>query len=139
MPAFSTNQVPGDALHSPWPFRADYRSGEPRGPVSSNMSYILRLYDALLANGYKEFDMPRAALWHWIKNYQIPSAAADGALFAQFFEDHDTPTNRNAWAPLKPCPVPAGGKRSTRSSMADGLHKPLSISYARISPTKNLA
>ncbi len=96
----ATNQVLGDALHSPWPFRADYRSGELRGPVSGNMTYILRLYDALLANGYKEFAMPRAALWHWIKNYQIPSAAVDGALFAQFFEDHDTPTNRNAWAPL---------------------------------------
>ena len=25
---------------------------------------------------------------------------ADGALFAQFFEDHDTPTNRSAWGPL---------------------------------------
>ena len=31
---------------------------------------------------------------------RFPSAAADGALFAQFFEDHETPTNRTAWAPL---------------------------------------
>jgi hypothetical protein len=54
----------------------------------------------LAAHGYGEFSTPRQALWRWIKNRQIPSAAADGALFAQFFEDHDTPTNRSAWGPL---------------------------------------
>jgi len=93
-------QKPGDESHSPWPFRADYRDGEARGPVSGNMSYVLRLYDALLAHGYSEFSAPRRALWEWVRARQIPSAAADGSLFAQFFEDHDTPTNRTAWAPL---------------------------------------
>jgi len=96
----AANQSDGDANHSPWPFRADYRTGEARGSVSGNMAYILRLYDALLERGYQEFQKPRQALWTWIEDYQIPSAAADGALFAQFFEDHDTPTNRTAWAPL---------------------------------------
>jgi hypothetical protein len=94
------NQREGGARESPWPFRADFRSGEGRGPVSGNMSYILRLYDALLAHGYQEFSLPREALWQWIIRHQIPSAAADGGLFAQFFEDHDTPTNRTAWSPL---------------------------------------
>jgi hypothetical protein len=94
------NQRPGDATNSPWPFRVDYRTGEPRGPVSSNMTYILRLYDALLAHGYAEFAAPRAALWQWIKDRQIPSTKTGGALFVQFFEDHDNPSNRNAWAPL---------------------------------------
>jgi len=75
-------------------------SGEARGPVSGNMTYILRLYDALMASGFDEFAAPRAALWDWIKRHQLASAATDGALFAQFFEDHDTPTNRTAWAPL---------------------------------------
>src|SRR5271169_5275146 len=96
----AANQQDGDEGQSPWPFRADYRSGEGRGPVSGNMSYILRLYDALLARGFEAIAAPRRALWNWIKRHQIPSAAADGALFAQFFEDHDTPTNRTAWAPL---------------------------------------
>ena len=96
----ATNQQPGDAAHSPWPFRVDYRNGEGRGPISGNMTYILRLYDSLLARGYTEFSSPRHALWHWIKRYQIPGAATDGAQFTQFFEDHDTPTNRTAWAPL---------------------------------------
>jgi hypothetical protein len=96
----AANQLPGDRAHSPWPFRADYRTGEARGAVSGNMSYILRLFDALLVQGYKEFAAPREALWQWIRAVQIPSAAGQGALFAQFFEDHDTPTNRTAWAPL---------------------------------------
>jgi hypothetical protein len=87
-------------LHSPWPFRVDYRTGEPRGDVSGNMTYILRLYDALLSRGFAEFKAPREALWRWIKHYQIPSARTDGKLFAQFFEDHDSPQNRTAWAPL---------------------------------------
>jgi hypothetical protein len=64
------------------------------------MTYTLRLYDGLIAQGYREFAGPRRSLFRWIKNHQIPSAATDGALFAQFFEDHDTPTNRTAWAPL---------------------------------------
>jgi hypothetical protein len=96
----AANQREGDALHSPWPFRADHRDGKGRGPVSGNMTYILRLYDVLLARGCEEFSAPREALWSWIRRHQIPSASGDGALFAQFFEDHDTPTNRTAWAPL---------------------------------------
>jgi len=96
----AANQQPGDATHSPWPFRADHRNGMARGPISGDMTYILRLYDVLLARGLNEFQPHRDALWQWIKTEQIPSAKTDGARFAQFFEDHDTPTNRNAWAPL---------------------------------------
>ncbi len=96
----AANQNAGNARHSPWPFRVDYRSGEARGPVSGNMTYVLRLYDELLGRGFGEFSAPRQSLWDWISRFQIPSASADGALFAQFFEDHDTPTNRTAWAPL---------------------------------------
>jgi hypothetical protein len=96
----AANQKEGDAFNSPWPFRADYRDGRARGPVSGNMSFILRLYDALAAREFGEFSGPRQSLWNWVKRYQIPSAAADGALFAQFFEDHETPSNRTAWAPL---------------------------------------
>jgi hypothetical protein len=96
----ASNQHDGDATHSPWPFRVDYRSGEARGTVSGNMSFVLRLYDALLAYGYQEFFAPRESLWTWVRDLQIPSAGAGGGLFAQFFEDHETPTNRTAWAPL---------------------------------------
>jgi hypothetical protein len=96
----AATQQPGDAFHSPWPFRVDYRNGEARGPISGNMSFILRLYEALIDLEFIEFRRPRDLLWSWIREYQLPSAISDGALFAQFFEDHDTPTNRSAWAPL---------------------------------------
>ena len=96
----AANQREGDAFHSPWPFRADFRTGEGRGPVSGNTVYILRLYDELIALGFGEFSASREALWSWITGYQMPSALSDGSLFAQFFEDHDAPTNRTAWAPL---------------------------------------
>jgi hypothetical protein len=96
----AANQQDGDAFHSPWPFRADYRSAAGRGSISGNMTYILRLFDLLAEHGYAEFLAQRESLWQWIKGCQVPSAGADGALFAQFFEDHDTPTNRTAWAPL---------------------------------------
>lgn len=96
----TANMRPADATHSPWPFRADWRSGAPRGEVSGNMTYILRLFDFLIAHGHDEFLSPRNSLWAWIRNFQIPSAAHDGRLFAQFFEDHDNPSNRTSWAPL---------------------------------------
>ena len=96
----AARQWPGDAAHSPWPFRVDWRSGTGRGPVSGNMSYALRLYDALIARGIGGFDEARQRLWDWIVRHQLPSVRSGGALFAQFFEDHTTPTNRSAWAPL---------------------------------------
>jgi hypothetical protein len=96
----AVNQRDGDDTHSPWPFRADFRNGAARGDVSGNLVFILRLYDGLIAHGYREFASKRMALWQWIERYQIPSANTDGVLFAQFFEDHDNPKNRNAWAPL---------------------------------------
>jgi hypothetical protein len=94
------NMRAGDAQHSPWPFRVDYRSGEGRGEVSGNMSFILRLWDELIADGHTEFREPRAQLWSWIQQYQIPNLAKDGLLWVQFFEDHKELDNRTAWAPL---------------------------------------
>jgi hypothetical protein len=99
----AANMRAGDAEHSPWPFRADFRTGEPRGPVSGNMTYILRLFDRLLAGGETEFAAPRARLWAWIRDRQLPDAAGSGRLWAQFFEDHHNPGNRTAWAPLALC------------------------------------
>ena len=101
----AANMAVGDDTHSPWPFRVDYRTGEPRGPVSSDMSYILRLFDKLIAHGYSEFQSPRAALWTWIKTIQIPNATKSakqngGSLWVQFFEDYALENNRNSWAAM---------------------------------------
>jgi hypothetical protein len=94
------SQRPGDRTHSPWPFRADFRTGDSRGDVSGNMTYILRLFDGLLARGDREFTQPRAVLWAWMRDFQLPNADGDGKLWVQFFEDHHNETNRTAWAPL---------------------------------------
>ncbi len=96
----AANMGTGDAERSPWPFRVDYRTGEFRFPVAANMSFNLRLFDKLIEHGHSEFQEPRAKLWNWIKKDQIPSAAKDGSLWVQFFEDHAEPDNRNAWSPL---------------------------------------
>lgn len=93
------NMETGDGDHSPWPFRVDYRTGAGRGPVSANMSYILRLFDKLLEHSYAEFQGPRQRLWAWISDYQIPNLAQGGSLWVQFFEDHDELDNRNSWSP----------------------------------------
>ena len=45
----AANMCEGTATNSPWPFRVDYRTGEPRGDVSGDMSFILRLsFDKLI-------------------------------------------------------------------------------------------
>src|ERR1035438_4422667 len=78
----------GTATNSPWPFRADYRTGEPRGDVSGNMAFILQLFDKLIEQGHPEFKNARDKLWEWIKKFQLPNLAQDGLLWVQFFEDH---------------------------------------------------
>src|SRR5579872_1146890 len=96
----AANLQPGDATHSPWPMRVDYRTGDGRGPVCADMVYILRLFDKLIALGHSEFQAPREKLWTWIKTWQIPSAKHQGELWVQFFEDYELPDNRNSWSPL---------------------------------------
>ena len=96
----ATNMVAGTATNSPWPFRADYRTGEGRGEASGNMSFNLRLFDKLIEHGHQEFQAPRDRLWAWITDFQLPNLAKDGALWEQFFEDHAEPGNQTAWAPL---------------------------------------
>ncbi len=98
--ALAANMGEGSATQSPWPFRVDYRTGEARGLISANMSFNLRLFEALIALGYPEFQTPRDRLWKWIRQDQIPSAAKDGALWVQFHEDYDMAGNRNAWSAL---------------------------------------
>jgi len=98
--ALTANLRTGTATNSPWPFRVDYRTGEARGEVSGNMTFILRLFDKLLAQGHPEFQSSRNQLWQWIMDFQIPNLAKDGLLWVQFFEDHHELDNRTAWAPL---------------------------------------
>ncbi len=96
------NMRPGDAMHSPWPFRVDSVTGKYWGERSGDMVFNLRLFDSLIARGKKQFRAPREALWKWIKTYQIP-APDDRAsnLWIDFFEDQLGADNRTSWAPLE--------------------------------------
>jgi hypothetical protein len=96
----AANMVTGNETRSPWPYRSNYLTGEPRGSVSGNMVYILRLFDELIAMGYNEFSDYRNRLWNWIMDYQLPNLEKNGMLWVQFFEDHSETDNRTAWAPL---------------------------------------
>ena len=91
----------GTAKRSPWPFRVDSVSGKHWGEISSDMVYILRLFDGLIAMGKTEFEVPRNDLWNWIRTYQFNSPETkEASLWGQFFEDQVGENNRNAWAPL---------------------------------------
>lgn len=96
------NMRPGDAAHSPWPFRVDSITGERWGERCGNVAYTLRLFDALLARGEHAFQAPRDALWQWIVTclFNTPDDPQH-CLWVQFFEDYDLDTNRNSWAPLE--------------------------------------
>jgi len=106
----AANQRPGDGSHSPWPFAPTIARCRSRAGVRQYDLYPAFVRRAAGARLYR-IHGARRALWKWIKHYQIPSAAADGALFAQFFEDHDVPSNRTAWAPLNLARLPVGKTR----------------------------
>ena len=94
------NMRKGDSTKSPWPFRADFRTGEGRGEVSGDMVYILKLFDLLSDAGNVRIDSARKQLWLWIITYQLPDLLKEGKLWDQFFEDHDEANDRTAWTPL---------------------------------------
>jgi glycerophosphoryl diester phosphodiesterase len=95
------NMRKGDMMHSPWPFRVDATTGKYWGERSSNMVYILRLFDGLIKAGYEEFKTSRSELWNWIVNCQLQAPEdREHCLWVQFFEDQPKEDNRNAWAPL---------------------------------------
>jgi glycerophosphoryl diester phosphodiesterase len=95
------NMRKGNAKRSPWPFRVDAVTGEYWGEISSNMVYILRLFDGLIEMGENQYKQPREELWNWIITYQFNSSdSREESLWGQFFEDQVGENNRNAWAPL---------------------------------------
>jgi hypothetical protein len=64
------------------------------------MSYVLRLFDVLNESGITAFREPRRKLWTFVQKFQLPDLDKEAVLWGEFFEDHDEPSNRTAWAPL---------------------------------------
>jgi hypothetical protein len=100
--ALAKNMRVGTESQAPWPYRVDSVTGQHWGERNGNMVFTLRLFDALIEDGHREYQKPRDALWKWIKTYQIPSPDDPPAnLWVNFFEDYDLDNNRVSWAPLE--------------------------------------
>ena len=106
----AATQAPGNATHAPWPFRVDSVSGTfLNGHKNGESAFPLRLLLALSRPPYSlaEFAAPAAALWAWVRDFQLPTARANvtpaECLFVNFFEDRNSAldSNRNSWTALE--------------------------------------
>ena len=104
--------------------------GLPYGRVSAarfpaNMSFNLRLFDKLIEHGYPEFREPRAKLWTWIKNYQIPNLKDGSALGAVLRGSRGAGQSQRLVA-SQPGTLPdrkEGGARPRLAARCQGAHR----------------
>jgi hypothetical protein len=95
---------PGDASHSPWPFRVDARTGTRiREDYTANAVGPIRLLDEMIRLGEGDVTTYRKAqetAWQWLLKYPLQNN-----VWAQYFEDiyiyPDYRTNLNQYCPLE--------------------------------------
>jgi len=86
---------PGDATHSPWPFRVVSETGEAKEEYASNYAGALMLFDELLRLGLGDgtsYRTTRDALWAWLLAYPFQTNHWSGGFEDQeFYHDpaHD--------------------------------------------------
>ncbi len=103
--ALAKHVRPGDADHTPWPFRVDARTGqvlageEYGGIVASP----LRLFDELIrlkAGDTAAFQKARDTAWKWLRDYPLHSGSKAWDKWSGYFEDVPKDTqNLNQAAP----------------------------------------
>jgi len=96
--------VPGDADHSPWPFRVNAHTGELPGKTSAaytaNWTGALRLFDELIrlkAPGIAAYRSARRIVMDWLKNYPFKTNKW-GPFFEDVAEWSDTEINADTMA-----------------------------------------
>ncbi len=102
--ALARHVRPGDASHSPWPFRVDARTGRKvREEYTAHTIGPIRLFDELIRMGHGDVDAYRAArrtAWRWLMRYPVQNN-----VWTQYFEDiyiyPDYRTNINQYCPLE--------------------------------------
>jgi hypothetical protein len=100
--ALARHVRPGDAMHSPWPFRIYAETNVPREEYSSNVIGPLHLFDELVRLNLGDVPAYRRAremAWSWMMTYPM-----ENSLWATYFEDvsiFDTPENFNQYSPLE--------------------------------------
>jgi hypothetical protein len=62
---------PGDASHSPWPFRVDVRDGNPIEEYTSHWIPAVRFFDELSRLGVGEYQSIRDQVWTWIETFPL--------------------------------------------------------------------
>lgn len=102
--ALAKNIQPGDAAHSPWPFRVDAKTGKiVREPYSANTVGPIKLFDELLRIGVgmgSNYRRARSTAWDWLMTYPMRNN-----VWTQYFEDvliyKDYRENINQYIPME--------------------------------------
>lgn len=90
---------PGDAGHSPWPFRVSVRDGGAVEEYTSDMIQMVSLFDELIRLGHTRYATARDAAWNWILRYPMRTQ-----LWKGYFEDirlDPQNENRDQLSPLE--------------------------------------
>jgi hypothetical protein len=82
--ALATHVRPGDATHSPWPFRVVAETGVVREEYCANVAAALELFDMLQTQfgASFEWERARAMAWDWTLRYPLQNDR-----WANYFED----------------------------------------------------
>lgn len=100
--ALAKHVRPGDADHSPWPFRVNAETNFAREEYSSNVIGPVKLFDELLRlrlGDERAFRNARELAWNWMMKYPMQNGAWSG-----YFEDvysFDKPINYNQYSPME--------------------------------------
>jgi len=102
--ALAAHVQPGDASHSPWPFRVDAKTGAVvREPYTANAIGPIRLFDELIRikrGDGTAYARARDTAWRWLMTYPMQND-----VWTQYFEDvliyPDYRVNRNQYSPLE--------------------------------------
>lgn len=73
---------PGDAAHSPWPFRVNVSDGSVIEEYTADMIQSVRLFDELIYLGNAKYQPLRQSVWDWIEEYPLSNNVWKG-----YFED----------------------------------------------------
>lgn len=95
--ALASHLVPGDADHSPLPFRVDLLTGEVLDAYTSFMVAPTALFDDLIALGWTKYAPCRQTTWDWVLRFPFQNNRWSG-----YYEDVESnPENCNQQAPLE--------------------------------------
>jgi hypothetical protein len=90
---------PGDASHSPWPFRVEARNGTVVEEYTSDIVQMVRLFEALVSLGQTQYEKPRYTAWDWVLRYPMRTGIWKG-YFEDIRLDPDN-QNRDQLSPLE--------------------------------------